>query len=59
MEYVLKKRMALAERFLLDTDEPLRSVAEAVGFSDVEYFSRTFKRTHGLPPAAWRHANRA
>lgn len=58
MEYVLKKRMELAERFLFDTDEPLRSVAEAVGFSDVEYFSRTFKRTHGLPPATWRNVNR-
>ncbi len=57
VEYITKKRMEQAERLLLTTDVPLREIAEAVGFSDVEYFSRTFKRHHGLPPAAWRKAN--
>ena len=54
MEYVTKKRMELAERLLLTTDEPLREVAGLSGFSDVEYFSRTFKRFYGTSPAAWR-----
>jgi len=58
MEYVTKKRMDLAEKILVATDEPLREVASRVGFSDVEYFSRTFKRFHGISPAAWRKANR-
>ena len=58
MEYVTKKRMDLAEKILLATDEPLREVASRVGFSDVEYFSRTFKRYHGVSPAAWRKANK-
>lgn len=54
MEYVTKKRMELAERLLLTTDEPLREVAGLSGFSDVEYFSRTFKKFYGTSPAAWR-----
>ncbi len=58
MEYVTNKRMELAERILIATDEPLREVAARVGFSDVEYFSRTFKKYHGISPAAWRKKNK-
>lgn len=58
MEYVTRKRMELAEKLLLSTAEPLREVAVASGFSDVEYFSRTFKKHHGISPAAWRKASK-
>ncbi len=58
MEYVTRKRMELSERILVATDEPLREVAAMVGFSDVEYFSRTFKKYHGISPAAWRKQNK-
>ena len=58
MEYVTKKRMELSEKLLITTDEPLREIAAAVGFSDVEYFSRTFKKHHGISPAAWRKENK-
>ena len=54
-EYITKKRIDLAQRLLLTTDKPLREVATLVGFADVEYFSRTFKKHHGRSPAAWRH----
>ncbi len=57
VEYITKKRMEHAEALLLSTNLPLREIAEKVGFSDVEYFSRTFKRYHGLPPATWREEN--
>lgn len=54
MDYVTKKRMELAERLLLSGDEPLREIAANVGYSDVEYFSRSFKRYHGTSPDMWR-----
>ncbi len=57
MEYVLRKRMELSERLILDTDLPQREIAAKTGFADVEYFSRTFKKYHGISPAAWRKAN--
>ena len=53
-EYITQKRMELSERLLITTDNPLREIAAAVGFSDVEYFSRTFKKHHNQSPAAWR-----
>ena len=59
MEYVTKKRMELAERLLLTTNEPLREIAAMSGFSDVEYFSRTFKKFYGKSPAAWRKIQRS
>lgn len=54
MEYVTRKRMELSEKLLLTTDGTLAEVAMLSGFSDVEYFSRTFKKYHGTSPAAWR-----
>ena len=53
-EYITKKRMELAEKVLLSTDKPLREIATLTGFADVEYFSRTFKKHHGISPASWR-----
>ena len=57
-EYITKKRMDLAERLLITTNKPLREIATLSGFSDVEYFSRTFKKHHKISPAAWRRGER-
>ena len=58
-EYITQKRMELARQLLLTTDAPLRQIASSVGFADVEYFSRTFKKHHGESPARWRRQKRA
>ena len=57
VEYITKKRMSLARELLLSTSEPVSSIAEEVGFSDTEYFSRLFKKLHGAPPSVWRANN--
>lgn len=56
MKYVLQKRMKLAEGMLADPNSPLTvtEVADRCGFPDVEYFSKKFKETHGIPPTVWR-----
>ena len=54
IEYVTRKRMQLSEKLLITTDRPLREIAQSSGFPDVEYFSRTFKKFHGISPAEWR-----
>ena len=59
MEYVTKKRMQLAERLLITTDKTLGEIALMSGFSDVEYFSRVFKRYHSTPPGEWRKDNKS
>jgi AraC-like DNA-binding protein len=57
-EYILRKRIERAQQMLLDTAEPLVSVALAVGFQSHAHFSTVFKRFSGLSPYQWRAANR-
>ncbi|MBQ9806828.1 MAG: PocR ligand-binding domain-containing protein [Clostridia bacterium] len=54
MQYLLKKRMQLAEQLLTDNVFSITDISVKCGFSDVEYFSRCFKQTHGIPPSEWR-----
>jgi AraC-like DNA-binding protein len=47
-------RLALAEHFLKDSDIPLTTVAEMLGFSELSAFSRAFKAKHSQSPKDWR-----
>ena len=33
-------------------------IGAACGYDDPAYFSRAFRRVHGIPPALWRAAHR-
>lgn len=57
MEYVMKKRLAQAEKLLRETDHSIKEVAALSGFSDTEYFSRCFKKNYGCPPGQWKKEN--
>ena len=48
--YVSRVKIEKAKQLLRDTDWNLRAVAEAVGYSGEEYFSRIFKEHTGLAP---------
>jgi AraC-like DNA-binding protein len=37
----------------------IAEVAERLGYAELSYFSRAFKREAGMPPAAYRVASRA
>ncbi len=54
MEYVTQKRMQMAVRLLENSDTSIREISEACGFSDIEYFSKSFKKFHGMSPSEWR-----
>jgi AraC-like DNA-binding protein len=53
-QWVLHCRMALAARFLQEQSEPVKIIAEKVGFSDPFHFTKTFRHHHGISPAAYR-----
>ena len=53
-EYIRQLRIERACRQLHASDEPLATIASAVGFSDQSHFSRTFKRLIGMTPAGYR-----
>jgi AraC-like DNA-binding protein len=50
-EVIVKYRMVYAIKHLILTNKPVREVATIVGYKDPHYFSRAFKRFHGMPPS--------
>lgn len=58
LEYINGYRAERAEALLKNTDMSLSEVAEAVGFEDVNYFCRVFKRARGVSPGEFRRAER-
>ena len=57
-EHVNDRRILASARYLLDPDCRRMTIAEiayAVGFSDISYFNRLFKRCNGLSPRDFRN----
>lgn len=59
MQYLQHWRMQLASTLLVETNAKLASIAHDVGYESEAAFSRTFKRTVGAPPSAWRRERAA
>ncbi|KAF0173692.1 MAG: LacI family transcriptional regulator [Limisphaerales bacterium] len=57
-EEILRVQLDRVKQLLVETDLPLSEVAERAGFAHVEYLSVVFKRETGIPPSAFRRANR-
>lgn len=53
-DWVTTFRMAQARHLLLHAALPIDEIAARVGYGDATHFIRTFRRTHGATPAAWR-----
>ena len=58
-QWVLKQRLDLARRQLLQTDEPIIEIALNAGYRDQSAFSRQFLRATGFTPSAFRKAQKA
>ena len=54
MRYQARWRIQLAANQLRTTDAPLARIAAQVGYESEAAFSRAFKQSFGVPPAAWR-----
>lgn len=53
--YLELQRLARARQLLEFTQEPVRHIAQQVGFESPFYFSLRFKQHHGVSPRDWRH----
>lgn len=53
-EFIRSTRMREAEIMLRTSDEPVSSIAAALGFSSLYHFSREFRRIHSMPPTTYR-----
>ncbi|MDN2566567.1 helix-turn-helix domain-containing protein [Aquibium sp. A9E412] len=55
---IAERLMQAARRDLIFTETPVQAIALALGFQDPAYFHRFFRRRAGLPPGAFRAAER-
>jgi len=59
IEYLIQLRIDKATILLIKTDASLREIAMSVGYSDVYYFSRLFKKRVGVSPTQFRQREQA
>jgi AraC-like DNA-binding protein len=61
-EYVVAQRLARAHRLLTDpryTGQKISAIALDVGFGDLSYFNRVFRRRYGVAPSELRAATKS
>jgi transcriptional regulator GlxA family with amidase domain len=55
-QYVMRIRIAHAQRLLLGTDDTLSKIAAACGFGNQSHLSNLFRKMTGQSPGKWRRA---
>ena len=55
-EYVIRRRVEVAQSLMLRTRDPLSAIALHCGLSDQSHFTRVFRRIVGETPYVWRRA---
>ena len=53
-QYINQTRLKKARELLTDTGLTLTEIAERVGYNDLFYFSKVFKRHFGVSPSAYK-----
>lgn len=53
-QYIIKKRLEVAQRLLLSTDYKIKDIAIKAGFENHMYFSRIFKKKLKITPLSYR-----
>ncbi|BBC27157.1 response regulator [Pseudanabaena sp. ABRG5-3] len=56
--WITERRMSEARQLLRETNQPVRQIAEGLGYPDAAYFTRYFRELHGDPPQSWRNCAR-
>lgn len=55
-DYAIACRVGHAKEMLGGTDLPIKTIADQLGYRDVSFFTRQFRRVTGVPPAAYRRS---
>lgn len=55
IDYLNDYRLMMAARLLLSSDSAILSISEEVGFENLSYFNRSFKKKFGKTPSAYRN----
>lgn len=57
-KYIIKLRIRSAKEQLEFTDLPIKEIAIACGYDDLNFFSKTFKSEEGVSPSEYRQSSR-
>jgi AraC-like DNA-binding protein len=55
-QYLLRLRLEKARRLLGNTPDPVKTIADQLGFNSPFHLSAAFKKEFGISPAHWRRA---
>jgi AraC family transcriptional regulator len=55
--YILRRRVLMAARELIDSNKSIISIAFEYGFESHDVFTRAFTRVYGISPSKYRHSN--
>jgi AraC family transcriptional regulator len=55
--YIVRRRIARAQRLLLISDDTLSRIAVECGFGNKSHLSNLFRKAMGQPPGEWRRIN--
>jgi AraC-like DNA-binding protein len=58
-DWIVERRMVAARNLLLETDQCVTQIAQAVGYQHEGYFFRQFRQHHGITPQTWRKTQRS
>ena len=57
IDYLNEYRLTMASRLLQSSDSSILAISEEVGYDNLSYFNRTFKKRYGMTPSAYRKKN--
>jgi len=57
-EHLVTLRVSSAQKYLIETEEPVTAICYLSGFNNISNFNRTFRRKVGMAPSAYRYASR-
>lgn len=57
VDYILEKRINIAKEMMLEGEKNIKKISESVGYNDVNYFCRVFKKSTGLTTSQFRLQN--
>jgi len=55
---IAERRVSAAKTLLMRSDAPISTVAESVGITDYNYFTKIFRSVTGTTPSAFRKLHR-